>query len=348
MNNGILKKCALLPVGAIATAVGLATLSNVYASAIGLPGVRVATMVIVSLVWLAAIIKMTVHFKTFKADYILLVPSSLYATFSMLTMLIGAFIFDYLPVVGQVIWLIGVVLHTLHLLIFTYRFVIKGIKLETFLPTWFVTYMGYLVSIVSGTGIGFDSLLQGIMIYGAIVYPIIFISMLVRLFKRPLPSILKPTGAIFLAPCSLFFVSYLNVAQQPIDAIVIGAYAVVFITIIRVATLLLSYLRGPFMPIQASLTFPTAIALVATFRMVGYLNDTGREVIATALHHFFGLQLYFTTAIIVYVGYKFLSMLLDSYKKVQKVEPANFDIAKLDADFGDELTEVTYEKGGSQ
>jgi len=330
VKKGIIQRCALLPVNVIATAVGFATLSNMWEVAVGFPSVRVVTMGIMSLVWLAAIIKMTVHYKTFKADYTLLVPSSLYATFSMLTMLLGAFIFEYIQVAGQVVWLAGVTLHALHVCIFTYRFVLKGIVLDTFVPTWFVTYMGLMVVITSGMPLGFAPILQVAMIYGYVVYPVIFVSMLVRIIKRPLPETIKPTGAIFLAPSSMFFISYLNMTPQPIDAVVVGVYIIIFITIIRVATLIPSYLRVPFGPGLAALTFPTAIALVSTFRMVGYLNYTGREAAANLLNHFFGIQLYLTTAIIAYVGYKFLFLFLDSYKP--STPPASGDCSAAEQD----------------
>ena len=328
MKEGIIKKCALLPINAVATALGFATLSNMWAAA-GFPGVRVVTMALVTPVWLAAIVKMTAHYSTFKADYLLLAPSSLYAAFSMLTMLIGAFVFEYIPETGRIVWLAGVALHTLHLCVFTYRFVAKGVILDTFLPTWFVTYAGIMTAAVSGMPLGFRPILLGIMIYGYIVYPIIFVGMLVRIYKKPLPVILKPTGAIFLAPTSLFFVSYLNMTRQPIDAIVVVVYAILFVTIIRVAMLVPGYLRGPFAPGLAALTFPTAIALVGTFRMIGYLNNTGREEIAILLRHFFGVQLYITTAIIVYVGYNFLLSFLDSCSPPAKPAPSDYSAAKL-------------------
>jgi exfoliative toxin A/B len=221
-------------------------------------------------------------------------------------------------------------LHALHLCIFTYRFVVKGVKIDTFLPTWFVTYMGFMVSVVSGMGMGMRPLLEGIMIYGYIVFPIILIGMLVRLAKKPLPGILKPTGAIFLAPSSLFFISYLNLNPQSHQAFIFVAYAIVFVTIVRVGTLLPAYLRAPFQPVMASVTFPTAIALVATFRMVGYLNSIGMVQVAVWLRHFFGIQFYITTAIIAYVAFKFLLMFLDSRRPSKKTESGNYEAAKLD------------------
>ena len=345
MKKGIIEKCALLPVNVIATALGFATLSNVWANPmVGFPGVRLVTMPLAALVWLAAIIKMTVHFKTFKADYMLLVPSSLYATFSMITMVFGGFLFDYNQVLGQAFWLVGVTLHTIHLCIFTYRFVVKGVKLDTFLPTWFVTYMGYMTAVVSGWPMRLAEtpfqplmlpILQWVMFYGFIVYPIVVLGMLVRLSKKPIPVILKPTGAIFLAPTSLFFISYLNMhslfnlPQQTHHAIIVAAYIAVFITLIRVGTLLVSYLRGPFAPGLAALTFPTAIAAVATMRMVMYLNGIeGLEGAATLLGHFFGVQLFITTAIMVYIGFSFLLAFLDSCKSSPKAS-SDYSAAKL-------------------
>ncbi|MCL2578762.1 MAG: TDT family transporter [Oscillospiraceae bacterium] len=330
MKRGIIQKCALLPVNVIATALGFATLSNMWGTALGFPGARVVIMIGAILVWLAAIVKMTVHYPTFKADYMLLVPSSLYATFSMLTMSIGAFVFEFTQPAGRALWLAGVLLHAVHLCIFTYRFVIKGVILDTFLPTWFVTYMGFMVAVVSGMPMGFRPILEFIMIYGYVVYPVILIGMLYRLSKVPIPGVLKPTGAIFLAPSGLFFISYLNMNSAPIDALVIAVYLIVFATIIRVGSLLHSYLRGPFGPGLAALTFPTAVALVATFRMVGYLNNTGREELAVWLNHFFGVQAFITTGIMLYVGYKFLHAFLDSFNPAPAPPPVtNFSAAKL-------------------
>ena len=337
MKKGIVEKCALLPVQSVATALGLATLSNVWANpAVGFPGVRYVSMAIAALVLLAALLKILVHFKTFKADYFLPIPTALYATVSMLTMVLGGFLVEYVRLAGQIIWFTGVLLHAVHLCIFTYRFVLKGIKIDTVLPTWFVTYMGFMTAVVSGMPMGFPVILDIIMIYGYIVYPIILVGMLVRIAKKPLPGVVKPTGAIFLAPSSLFFISFLNVGIGQVydnigNIIAIGVYIIVFITIIRVATLVPGYIRGPFSPGMAALTFPSAIALVATMRMIGYLNSIGLEQIAVWLRHFFGVQIFITTAIMAYIGYNFLLQFFGSYRQSKgSAASADYNTAKLD------------------
>ena len=138
MKN-LISKIANLPVGVIATCVGMATLSNVYLT-LGYTGIRHVSMMIAAVIWIAAFIKITVHFKTFKQEYQNVVPASLYATFTMLTMILGSYIFSYQQTIGKAIWLTGVCLHILHILIFTYRNVIKGVKKETFIPSWFTSF----------------------------------------------------------------------------------------------------------------------------------------------------------------------------------------------------------------
>ena len=343
-KKGFLQRCELLPVNVIATALGFATLSNMWAAALGFPWVRVITHILAAVVWLMAVVKMTRFYQSFKTEYTLFVPCALYATFSMLTMVLGAFVLDIhitgivttasvpvLGVIGRAIWLIGVALHTAHFLVFTYRFVIKGgVKLDSFLPTWFVTYMGYLVAVVTGPPMGFNWIMEALMFYGFIVYPLVVIGQLIRIKIKPIPHMFKPTGAIFLAPTSLFFITWLNVAQNmwgwDIPAVVWIAYLIVFITIIRVATLMPSYIRAGFAPGMAALTFPSAIAVVATFRMVGWLAANGMERMAFLLNQFFGIQIYLTTAIMVYVGYNFF---FHWRKDPVKPIPADSSAAKL-------------------
>lgn len=312
--KSIISKTEALPVGAIATCVGLATLSNVYL-ALGFSGLRHLTMISVSFVWVGAMIKMLRYRKAFLTDYDLVVPSSLYATFTMLTMILGSYFFDFNHYIGRGIWLAGVGLHALHILVFTYRHVVKGIKFETMTPSWFVTYVGFLVSVVVGVPKGFPNLLMGIVFYGLGIFVILLPFMVWRMVKKPLPPQFGMTRAIFLAPTSLVIVGYLNVAQNPHTWFVVFLYGILFITIAYVVIKLPGFLGKPFNPGHAALTFPTAIALVATMRVANFLLAGGYETAGNLLRQFFGIQLWVTTAIIAYVAYGFLKIFTDSYKK---------------------------------
>ena len=316
MRNFI-NKSESLPVGAIATAVGLATLSNAYLAIGGYTGVRHITMIGAILVWLGAAIKIIVHFPTFKGEYSQVVPSSLYATFCMLTMILGSYFFEFNETFGRGIWLAGIFLHMTHIVTFTCYHVVKGFNKETFVPSWFVTYVGILVSAVVGVPMEMPQLLRFIVIYGFIALGILLPLMVYRLVKNPLPQPLSLTAAILLAPSSLCLVGYLNVSAEPVPVIIFSLYWIIFIKLLYVASKLPQFLQLKFNPGFASLTFPLAISLVASIRMSGFLINQGMDSFGNLVREFSGIQLYLTTAIIAYVAYHFLKLCVQAFTNKQ-------------------------------
>ena len=313
MKN-LISKIANLPVGVIATCVGMATLSNVYLT-LGYTGIRHVSMMIAAVIWIAAFIKITVHFKTFKQEYQNVVPASLYATFTMLMMILGSYIFSYQQTIGKAIWLTGVCLHILHILIFTYRNVIKGVKKETFIPSWFVTYNGLLVSTVVGTAMNEPMLSKCIVFYGITVFIIIIPFMIIRMIKRPIPDALYHTSAILLAPSSLCLVSYLNVIPNPNAVVIYCLYAAVFATLIFILISIPKFFKPAFHPGFAGLTFPLAIGVVASMKMSNFLMAQGMETLGAFIKEVSGIQIYMTTAIIAFVFYNFVRLFVKSYQK---------------------------------
>ncbi len=313
MKN-LINKIANFPVGVIATGVGLATLSNVYLT-LGFSGIRHISMIIAAIIWVAAFIKFTVHFKTFKQEYKNVVPASLYATFTMITMILGSYIFSYQSAIGKAIWLAGVCLHIVHIVIFTYRNVIKGVNKDTFVPSWFVTYNGLLVSTVVGSAMNEPMLSKCIVYYGITVFIIIIPFMIIRLIKRPLPDALYHTSCILLAPSSLCLVSYLNVIQNPNAVVVYSLYTVAFATLIFILINIPKYFKFSFHPGFAGLTFPLAIGIVASMKMSNFLMTQEMETLGTFVKEVAGIQIFITTAIIAFVFYNFIKLFVKSYQK---------------------------------
>lgn len=311
MKN-LIKKSENLPVGAIATALAIATLSNAYLIIGGYAGLRHISMLIATIVWCAAIIKIIVHFQTFKKDYLLVVPGSLYATFSMLTMVLGSYFFQFNEVFGRTIWLVGIALHMIHIIIFTWLNVIKGINSETFIPSWFVTYLGILVSTVVALPVGIPNLLNTILYYGLIAFSILLPLMIYRLVKKPLQEQFKPTIAIFLAPSSLCLIGYLNLSTNPSAIIVYSLYTIIFIKLLYVYCRIPLLIKNKFNPGFAAFTFPLAISTIASISMSNYLISLDMPIWGMLVYQLSGLQLYLATAVIVYVSYNFLRLYLPS------------------------------------
>ena len=138
-----------MPVPVLPTFVGALTLSNVL-SGMGYPWVRHLTMWTATIILLLYIVKIIKFTDVCKKEYENVVPCSLYAAFTMMMMILGSYYFDYAPAFGKAMWAAGACVHAVHILIFTYRNVIKKRDINTFVPSWFVTYNGIMVSCVTG------------------------------------------------------------------------------------------------------------------------------------------------------------------------------------------------------
>src|SRR5699024_5325317 len=165
MRNKIKK----IPVPVLPTMVGAMTLSNVL-SGLGFIWIRPIMMVLATVVWCLYLAKMILHPEDVKKDYEHVVSSSLFPAFFMMMMLLGSFYVDYSYFLGKALWSIGIGLHFIHILIFTYRYVIKERSWDNLYPSWFVTYTGILVASVVGAPMNEPTLTQGLAYYGVIIY----------------------------------------------------------------------------------------------------------------------------------------------------------------------------------
>lgn len=304
-----------MPVPVLPTFVGALTLSNVYAG-MGYPIVRHITMIAATIVWLCYVIKICTNTKGCLEEYKTVVPSSLYAAFFMIVMILGSYYYEFNQMLGLILWGTATVCHAIHICIFTYRNVIRERNINTFVPSWFVTYNGIMVSCVVGAGYGLGHILKYIVYYGIGIYVIIIPIMIWRLITVEVKDAVYHTMAVVLAPCSLCVVSYLNVIERPDPILLYFLYGCVLASLLFIIIKLPKFFRYSFTPGFAGVTFPMAIGIVATNKMSGYLaNVAGNEELANALTQLSGIQLYLTTMIIGYVLINLVIMALKIERK---------------------------------
>ena len=300
-----------MPVPVLPTFVGALTLSNVY-SGLGYAWVRHITMWAATIILLLYIVKLVKYTKTCIGEYKNTVPCSLYAGFNMVMMILGSYYYEFSPAVGKTMVVVAVALHAYHILMFTYRNVIKERNIHTFVPSWFVTYNGIMVSCVVGAGMGIG-FLKYIVYYGIIIYFVIIPIMIWRLMTVEVKPAVYHTMAVVLAPCSLCVVSYLNVIENKNAILVYVLYACVLVAFIIFK--LPKFFAFQFTPGFAGLTFPMAIGIVASNKMAGFLTAQGKEGLATMVTQLAGIQTYLTTFIIGYVLINFVIMALKIERK---------------------------------
>lgn len=298
-----------MPVPVLPTFVGALTLSNVL-SGMGYSWIRHGTMWAATIILLLYIIKIVKFPKTCLKEYQTVVPCSLYAAFTMITMILGSYYFDYIPALGKGLWAAAICIHAVHILIFTYRNVIAKRDINTFVPSWFVTYNGIMVSCVVGGAMNAAGVLKYIVYYGIAIYFVIVPIMIWRLLKVEVKAPVYHTMAVLLAPCSLCVVSYFNVIPNPNAALLYVLYGCVLASLLFIILKLPRFFSFSFTPGFAGMTFPMAIGIVASTKMAGYLTGAGQEALAGVVKQISGIQIYLTTMIIGYVLLNFVIMAL--------------------------------------
>ncbi len=301
-----------LPVPAIATTLSALTMANVYGG-LGFPWVRWLVMICGTALILAYILKMVMFSGTCLKEYAQTIPSSLYGAFSMCLMVLGSFYYEMGMGFGKAIWTFAVAFHCIHILIFTVRHTFGNVFLPKnfipMMPSWYVTYNGWMVACVTGGAMNAAPILKVITIYGCIIYVVLLPFMLWRLMNVEIKAAAYHTMAVLLAPCSLCVVSLINVYGTPNEMLLGFMYICVLASLFFIIFKLPDFFSYAFYPGFAGLTFPMAIGVVASQKMAGYLTENGKEALGFACSQLAGLQIWITSMLVGYVVLMFLRML---------------------------------------
>ncbi|MBQ6635681.1 MAG: TDT family transporter [Lachnospiraceae bacterium] len=303
-----------IPVPVIATMLSFLTLGNVYGG-LGFVWLRWLFMAIGTVFIICYILKIALYPGTCIKEYDQTIPASLYGAFCMVLMVLGSFYYEMGFGFGRIIWFIAVAIHCIHIIVFTIKHTFgKVISKKDFInmmPSWFVTYNGWMVACVTGGKMNAAPILKVITIYGCIIYLVLLPFMLWRLTNVEIKNAAYHTMAVLLAPCSLCVVSLINVYGTPNKALLMLMYFCVLASLLFIIIKLPDFFSFQFYPGFAGMTFPMAIGVVASQKMAGYLNDVaGNAVLGNAVTQLVGLQIFLTTMLVGYVMLMFCRMLL--------------------------------------
>ena len=315
MTTGFTARLEKIPVPLLPTMVGAITLAN-YMQGLGFEWVRHITLWTAMAILVCYIGKMILFKDICIREYSQTVPRSLYAGFTMMVMGVSGYLRPYTPELAKGLWLAAIAVHAAHILYFTYRSVIREFSWDTFVPSWFVTYNGIMVSTVVGGGMKEPVIGTIIVYYGIAVYCTILPFMIYRLVTKKLNVNFYHTQAIVLAPCSLCLTSYINFIEQKNLWIMGCLYVCVLLSVLFICSKLTKFFALPFSPAYAGLTFPMAIGTVASGKMAAVLSNMGYAGLGGAVTQIAGIQFYLTTFIVGYVLLKFLAMFLRTEQPV--------------------------------
>jgi tellurite resistance protein len=200
------------------------------------------------------------------------VKSSFFGAISVGVCLLSAVIFSYSPLVAEYIWLFGASLHLIAMLAVLNAWVHReSLQPSHACPVWFIPAVGNVVIPLGGVKLGYIEISWFFFGVGLIFWLVLLSLVMYRLMfvQPPLPDRLKPTMAIFLAPPTVAFSSWLaltsQTGDQPLDSTGHLLIAIGFFFAFFLLTQFRKFAKLPFFMSWWAYSFPSASFTIAAF-----------------------------------------------------------------------------------
>ncbi|SEG55878.1 TDT family transporter [Vibrio hangzhouensis] len=290
-------------------ALGIASLGWCWENALELhhgaqwTGAAIASILLVILAY-----KFLFHHHLLREDLAHPVVGSVVPTFAMATMVVSHSVGQFLPKLGDAIWLLAVMLHIVFLVSFVYHRS-RDFELHHMVPSWFVPPVGIIVADVAFSGNpSLQWIAHGALNFGLGAYAIMLPTMIYRLiFTHEIPDAAKPTLAILAAPASLSLAGYLTVTAEPSPVLIALLFGIAVLMTIIIYLAFVKLLRLPFSPGFAAFTFPMVIGATALYKLVAWMGDHGvSEQAIQQVRTLANIELMVATAVVSYVTVRYL------------------------------------------
>lgn len=220
------------------------------------------------------ILKLITNYDVVRKDLEHPVTASVSPTFSMGLMILSTYIKATWPSLALGIWILGLILHSLLIISFSKRFLLR-FNIKKVFASYFVVYVGIAVGTVTSATHGTFMLGQVLFWFGFISYLTLLPIVGYRTFiVRDIPEPALPTIAIFSAPASLCLAGYMSAfpAKNMLMVWILTSFSLV--SLIGVLLCLPWLLRLKFYPSYSAFTFPLVISAIALKKTGAFLNNT--------------------------------------------------------------------------
>ena len=234
------------------------------------------------------ILKVILYPKCIKEDFKNPVIASSSGTFSMSLMILSTYLISITPSIAYTIWIIGIALHILLMIYFTYHFIIRKFDISTVYPTYWIVYVGITMGAITAN-------IHGITDIDFIFFLIGFIGMIITVpaivyrefIYKKIPEMNKPLTCIFTALYSILIVGYVNSAEFISNEFLLALYILASILYIFSLYKFISFRKTDFYPSFAAFTFPFVISALATKNIISIIGSNillnGILIIETAI-----------------------------------------------------------------
>ena len=227
----------------------------------------------------------------------------------MSLMILSTYLIQIEPNIAYTIWIIGIVLHILLIIYFTYHFIARNFDISNVFPSYWIVFVGITMGAITSN-------VHGIKEIGFVFFIIGFIAMLITLplvlFRylkySDIPDGNKPLICIFTAVLSILIVGYLNSAQNISTEFITVLYIIACVFYMFALSKFIEYRTLDFYPSFSAFTFPFVISALAT---KGISKQLGSNLLLDTI---LKIEIAIAILIVLYVLIKYINFL----KKVSR------------------------------
>lgn len=307
-----------MPIGLAAISLGFMSITTALTD-FGIYWLRHVAVAFSIISLVCIFIKVITYPQTFKNEIKNPLLGSIYPTIFMTLMVIAVYVAQFSKQISQALWLFSLLSHfILSIVFFIERF--KNIKLVDMIPSWFVPTVGIGVASVTSKPMELPQIANIVFYYSLALFVILGPLMLYRIcILEKLEGPKKATLMIMAAPANICLASYIAISQTPNKTLITILAITAYISIIWTYTLLPKLIKAKALPALAPLTFPLAIGVIACQRYVKYLGIVGSSL-QYVLNIFLYIQVIISTAVILYVVFKSIIFLFESFSKKEELK----------------------------
>lgn len=230
-----------------------------------------------------------------------LVILSTSGTFSMALMLFSTFLINLNFNFAVIVWIIGIILHSLLMIIFSYRYVFQNFKIENVYASYWVVYVGITMASITGLSFNFQNFTWIFFVFGFLMMLITLPVVTYRYMKCPVKfEYNKPLICIYAALINILIVGYVNSFSNVNMYFLFSLYLMASVFYIFSLYKLSGYLKMPFYPSYSAFTFPFVISAIASTKLLSFTNYN------QALNFIVLIEIAIATVLVAYVLAKYV------------------------------------------
>ncbi len=224
-------------------------------------------------------------------------------TFSMALMILSTYLNAFNGTLALSVWILGVALHILLIICFTYRYIIRDFNINGVYPSYWIVYIGITMGAITAHVHGMNEIGWMFFVFGFMAMIVTLPLVIYRYLKYPnQPDQNKPLICIFTAIFSILIVGYTN-SLDISPEFLIGLYTIAFVFFLFALVKVIEYRNLEFYPSFSAFTFPFVITAIASKEVSLIFNSPIFGVIIP-------IQIIIASILVIYVLYRYLKFLL--------------------------------------